>query len=162
MTAFSKMKIWSVYVMAAPDSSGVTYFKVGRTSDIAKRVCAVQTGCPLKIKKAWVITLWGNGAAQSLEAILHEMLSPFHSHGEWFAMRTDNLDHKRAMNAAFEKGIDFASQMKRVRWRELSVDDLRAAMAELRQEQNEQMRQSQERAKRKAMAMMCLGKRRIL
>lgn len=155
-------KIWSVYVMAAPDKAGHTFFKVGRSSDIAKRLGQVQTGCPLKISKVWALTLWGNGASQRLEAGLHERLRPYHSHGEWFRMDTANAEHKRDMNAALEYGRKFASQMHDVRWREVDVTELRRAIAEHERERSDARRVSRERRLQKAVVLMASTKRRIM
>ncbi len=162
MTTFAKMKIWSVYVMAAPCHDGSTFFKVGRTSDIAARICSVQTGCPLKISKAWVLTLWGNGASQSLERQLQHLLMPFHSHGEWYRMDTADPAHKAAMNQAFEDGRKFASQMVDVKWRELGVSQLREAVAALNAERAGERKESVSRVRAKAFLDLAKGRRQVL
>ncbi len=155
-------KIWSVYVMAAPTAQGLTYFKVGRTSDVAKRVCAVQTGCPLKITRAWVISVWDNRASLALERSMQEWLEPFHSHGEWFAMDPADPAHKGAMNEAFSKAVRFASQGSEVRWREMSVAELRKAMAEQAAEVAETRAARSRKKLAFAAVMMARAKRRIL
>lgn len=157
-----RVKIWSVYIMAAPAHCGGTYFKVGRTSDIVRRVCGVQTGCPLKIQKAWAITLWDNGASQRLEAAMHEMLRPFHSHGEWFFMRTDNLEHKAAMNEAMDFGSRYASQMSTVKWRALGIAELRKAVADYNAEKAGERRAFEARSDRRALLAMATRRRQIL
>lgn len=133
--------VGSVYVLAAPDGLGKTYFKVGWTTDIAKRIRALQTGCPLRIRHVWMLPLWSGGAAQSLEAILHQMLRPYHSHGEWFLMQTDNLDHKRDMNRAFAKGVEFAGMvMTSNKWKSVNLEQMWSALTKEGKERSEKRR----------------------
>ena len=156
------LKMWSIYVMAAPAMKGLTYFKVGITSDIAKRVCGVQTGCPLRISRVWAIMVGGNGHAQSVESAMHSKLSAFHSHGEWFAMETDSLDHKRAMNEAMAFGASLASGQSGAKWRKLEVPDLKAAVREAAAEDAEVRRARSKRAANKALIQMATRGRQIL
>lgn len=148
--------------MAAPDKSGVTYFKVGRTTDVAKRVCAVQTGCPLKITMAWVITVWDNRSSLGLEQTMHRMLSDYHSHGEWFAMCPEKPLHKQVMNDAFAKAVEFASQGGVVKWRKMDISELRAAMSAQAAEAASEARDREIKIRGKVQAMMALTGRRIL
>lgn len=162
MSISKNFKIWSVYVMAAPDASGLTYFKVGRTTDLAKRVCSVQTGCPLQIKMAWVITLWDNKSSLALERLMQKWLEGYHSHGEWFAMRTDDAVHKADMNSAFAQASSFASQSQPVKWRKMDIGELRTAMAAQAAEMAQESRRRAANIVRKATAMMAIRGRRIL
>ena len=123
-------KIWSVYIMAAPTEGGITYFKVGISSDVVNRICTVQTGCPLRISTVWAITTFNNGAAQDLEAKLHALLWAYRTNGEWFAMNINDLSHKRAMNEAFSFAVKACSNMKPVKWRRLDVPAMRKLIAE--------------------------------
>ena len=156
------VKVWSVYVMAAPAGNGVTYFKVGRTSNVLKRIGGVQTGCPLRIQKVWAITLWSGGASQGLESRMHDMLRPFHTHGEWFAMRTDDPEHKRAMNEAFAAAVRYASQASEVRWREMDVAEIREAVSALGAEVREKGQRIRKRESARALALMATTGRRVL
>lgn len=160
--AHKKTKVWSVYVMAAPAGSGATYFKVGRSSNVPGRIRSVQTGCPLRITKVWVIKAWSNGASQGMESRMHKLLRPFHSHGEWFAMRTDDPDHKAAMNAAFAEVCGDASQMHPVKWRLLDVAELLAAVSALNAEQAQERQAFAVKRARKGAALMAATGRRIL
>lgn len=162
MRASKLFKIWSVYVMAAPAKDGQTYFKVGRTSDVGKRVGAVQTGCPLKITKAWVLSVWDAGASIRLEWQMHEALKDFRSHGEWFAMTPSDPAHKKAMNEAFAQAVRFASQGAEIRWRELSVKELREAMAQQASDAKAKRKEAQGRRIAFATTMMARAGRRIL
>lgn len=130
-------KIWSVYVMAAPANDELTYFKVGISSDIVKRLCQMQCGCPLRITSIWAITTFNNGAAQDLESKLHALLWSYRSNGEWFAMKTNDLTHKRAMNEAFAYGVRACSNMAPVKWRKMQVPELRKAVRDATRERNE-------------------------
>ena len=154
--------MWCVYVMAAPAANGLTYFKIGITSSIAKRIGAVQTGCPLKISRVWAINTLSNGAAQALESSLHERLRAYHSHGEWFEMATENMEHKRAMNAAFAYAVDCCGGPERAKWRALGVDELRQAIRDLRDEKAKEERASRRRVRDRMLVKMVTEKRRIL
>lgn len=156
------MRMWSVYVMAAPAMKGLTYFKVGITSDIAKRVCGVQTGCPLRITRAWAINVLDNGHAQSVESAMHRKLQPFHSHGEWFAMETDNAAHKAAMNEAMAYGLGLAVGPHARKWRQIEIPDLKAAVREAANEVAANARSVRKRESRKALSQMATQGRRIL
>lgn len=155
-----RMKMWSVYIMAAPAMKGLTYFKVGITSDIAKRVCGVQTGCPLRIARAWAMNVVSNGHAQSIESSMHGKLSPFHSHGEWFAMKTDCLDHKRAMSEAMKHGAEMAGLDRK--WRQMDIPDLKAAVREAAAESAAESRVRVKAQARKALIQMATQGRSIL
>lgn len=155
-------KIWSIYVMAAGVREDLTFFKVGITSNIPKRICAVQTGCPLPITMVWAIEATNNGTAQTLERGMHEMLNPFHSHGEWFAMRPADPEHKRAMNEAFAYAREACSQMNPVRWREMSVPDLKQAIREESKERLDSDKVKRSKQRHKALIQMITQRRRIL
>lgn len=156
------VKMWSIYIMAAPAMKGLTYFKVGITSDIAKRVCAVQTGCPLRISRVWVILAGGNGHAQAVESAMHANLSAFHSHGEWFAMETANPDHKRAMSEAMVLGAEMASGKPGVKWREMDVPDLKAAVRDAAAEDAEFRRSRVREQSKRAIVQMAIRGRQIM
>lgn len=130
-------KIWSVYVMAAPAGGGVTYFKVGISSNVPKRIGSVQTGCPLRIATVWAITTFNNGAAQDLEAKLKALLWPYWTVGEWFAMNVDDLTHKRAMNEAFAFAVKACSNMKPMKWRRIDVPRLKCEISAANKERRE-------------------------
>lgn len=156
------VKLWSVYIMAAPALKGLTYFKVGVTSDITKRICGVQTGCPLRIARVWAITVGANGHAQAVESAMHATLKPFHSHGEWFAMETDNLDHKRAMSEAMALGAGLATGPKDGKWRQLEIPDIKAAARAVASEQADESRRRAKSQAMKAKIAMAQRGRRVL
>ena len=160
---FSKsIKMWSIYIMAAPAMKGLTYFKIGITTDIAKRVGGVQTGCPLRITKVWAINVYGSGKAQHVERAMHKKLAVFHSHGEWFTFETDNAEHKAAMNEAMVFGHEMASGGKGKRWNEVSIPDLKAAMRDLQRERQERMKAASEKRIRDAVVRMAIEGRHTL
>lgn len=155
------VKFWSVYIMAAPAMKGLTYFKVGITGDVSKRICGVQTGCPLRISRVWAVTAGGNGHAQSVEAAMHAKLAAFHSHGEWFAMETDKLLHKRAMADVMAYGCALAGGPE-AKWRQIEVPDLKKAVRELAGETAEIGRVSAKRQRQKALVQMVTQGRQVL
>ena len=163
MSIARRMKIWSVYVMAAPHSKGLTYFKIGRSSDVSKRLGQVQTGCPLPITQVFIFTMWGNGAAQAAEWKMHEALAEYRTQGEWFALRTDDLAHKRAMNHAMNDVAErWSPPQGKKKWRKVPVAELKAAVAAHAAEMAAERKVGRTTEARKAMALMASTGRRIL
>lgn len=125
---------WSVYMLAAPDGSGHTYYKIGVTSDISQRVRAVQTDCPLKITRAWVIDANFNGSAQALERDLLGMLAPYKAVGSWFRMDPKDSTHQQAQRAAFAYAVEYCSAAAPTKWRQYDVPELREMVRGLAEE----------------------------
>ena len=125
-----KTGMWFVYIMAAPDGEGDTFFKVGITSVVTKRIGQVQTGCPLKIKQVWILPVWSNGAAQMIEKMMHDSLKEFGSQGEWFRMDTGLPEHKKAMKSATERAAHAASQDCIRKWMALDRAALQQCLLE--------------------------------
>lgn len=142
---------WSVYVMAAPERDGWTYFKVGRSVDVSKRFGPVQTGCPLKITNVWILPTWDLGASQRLEKKLHETLAEFGSWGEWFHMDTSNPSHKKAMNDAFSMAAEYVSQVKPVKWRQVDIQDLRDTIQGVQKDKTAWRKAERDRLKQAAL-----------
>lgn len=69
-----------VYVLGTPGSNTV---KIGRTTDLAKRVAAIQRMSPVPLS-----VLWTTPGSHDLETRLHRHFSHCRTHGEWFAFRT--------------------------------------------------------------------------
>ena len=58
------------------------HVKVGITSDPAKRIKSLQTGCPTP---CYFLAIFDCGdKAIAFEYKLHQIFNEFHSHGEWF------------------------------------------------------------------------------
>lgn len=121
-------KLWSVYLMAAPFAFGITYFKVGISQDVIRRIKHIQTGCPMEITDVWEINATFNGSAQALEKELHERLKEHHSFGEWFALSMEDDKHKADLNAAMEYARQVCSQMIDEKWRRLDIAGAREAL----------------------------------
>lgn len=65
-----------VYVIGSADSSVI---KIGRTTDVDRRLADIQRMSPLKLS-----VLWKTEGAAALELALHRWFSSSRSHGEWF------------------------------------------------------------------------------
>lgn len=76
-----------VYVLGTPGSNTV---KIGRTTDLAKRVAAIQRMSPVPLS-----VLWSTPGGSELEALLHRHFSDLRSHGEWFAFPADPVEQVR-------------------------------------------------------------------
>jgi hypothetical protein len=61
--------------------SGNGLYKVGKTRNLAKRIRDLQTGNPNKLE---IVDSFQTDDPGTVEAILHDMLSPYHVKGEWF------------------------------------------------------------------------------
>jgi hypothetical protein len=70
-----------VYVLGTPGSNTV---KIGRTTNLAKRVADIQRMSPVPLS-----VLWTTPGGHELETRLHRHFAVFRSHGEWFAFRVD-------------------------------------------------------------------------
>lgn len=65
-----------VYVIGSPDS---TIVKIGRSTDVAKRLSTIQRMSPLHLT-----VLWQTEGGSELETALHSWFSARRVHGEWF------------------------------------------------------------------------------
>lgn len=68
-----------VYVLGTPGSNTV---KIGRTTNLAKRVADIQRMSPVPLA-----VLWQTPGGHELETALHRHFACLRSHGEWFAFR---------------------------------------------------------------------------
>ena len=69
-----------VYVLGAPGSNTV---KIGRTTNLAKRVADIQRMSPVPLN-----VLWTTAGGSELETQLHRHFAGLRSHGEWFSFTT--------------------------------------------------------------------------
>ncbi|WP_328632030.1 GIY-YIG nuclease family protein [Streptomyces sp. NBC_00356] len=65
-----------VYVIGTPGSFTV---KIGRTTDVTRRLAAIQRMSPVPL-----IVLWTHPGGHELETALHRHFKSIRSHGEWF------------------------------------------------------------------------------
>lgn len=70
-----------VYALGTPGSSVV---KIGRTTNLKKRVADIQRMSPVPLT-----TLWTHPGGSELEANLHRHFKAIRSHGEWFSFTED-------------------------------------------------------------------------
>lgn len=63
------------------EAVGLSFFKIGVTHDLGKRVAALQTGCPAEIQ-----LLWLRRGGYELESHLHDVYASRHAYGEWFQL----------------------------------------------------------------------------
>ncbi|MFF7023016.1 GIY-YIG nuclease family protein [Streptomyces klenkii] len=75
------MKAQCVYVIGTPGSSTV---KVGRTTDLPRRLADIQRMSPVPLQ-----VLWTHPGGPDLETNLHRQFSALRSHGEWFTFGGD-------------------------------------------------------------------------
>ncbi|HGM6729725.1 TPA: GIY-YIG nuclease family protein [Stenotrophomonas maltophilia] len=118
-----------VYMMIADACCGDSFCKIGVTTDLAARVSAVQTGCPMPITDVAYLEL-PRGARQA-ETLFHSKLQAFHTQGEWFRMNLSNPDHKRAMAEATAVVLRHHG-LSETRWKHMSLDAVRSLCRVLR------------------------------
>ncbi|NUS14082.1 MAG: GIY-YIG nuclease family protein [Streptomyces sp.] len=70
-----------VYVIGTPGGNTV---KIGRTTNLPKRLADIQRMSP-----APLAALWTHSGGSALEANLHRHFKALRSHGEWFTFRRD-------------------------------------------------------------------------
>ncbi|MDX3585996.1 GIY-YIG nuclease family protein [Streptomyces europaeiscabiei] len=81
-----------VYVLGTPGSNTV---KIGRTTNLAKRVADIQRMSPVLLQ-----ALWTHPGGHELETGLHRHFKARRSHGEWFVFDSDPVE---AVRSAVEK-----------------------------------------------------------
>lgn len=72
-----------VYVLGTADGRTV---KIGRTTNLTKRVGDIQNMSPIPLK-----LLWSHPGGSALETSLHRYFAACRTHGEWFVFETDPL-----------------------------------------------------------------------
>lgn len=77
----------TTYFIAAPD---VAMIKIGKTVNLAKRLAAIQSHCPVQLQVACEID-YDDG----LEGRIHKHLKEYRSHGEWFHAEKEVVDFMR-------------------------------------------------------------------
>lgn len=70
-----------VYALGTPGSNVV---KIGRTTNLDRRLADIQRMSPVPLT-----TLWTHPGGSELEANLHRHFKGLRSHGEWFTFRRD-------------------------------------------------------------------------
>lgn len=65
-----------VYVIG---QRGAALVKIGRTTNLERRLAAIQTACPNRVE-----VLWHTEGGSALERGLHAEFGHFREHGEWF------------------------------------------------------------------------------
>ncbi|MEP0874005.1 GIY-YIG nuclease family protein [Trichocoleus desertorum AS-A10] len=79
-----------VYFILNEDSNAI---KIGRAQDLAKRMKALQTSSPAKLKLIKSIQVKGGKDAQELERSLHKQFSEIRLAGEWFKVDVYLLEY---------------------------------------------------------------------
>lgn len=87
-----------VYVAITVSLGEASFFKIGKSNQIGRRIPAIQTGCPLKINRVLAIELPRFQGLTDLpgyvEKALHQRFKAYHSHGEWFQFTLSNKEHQ--------------------------------------------------------------------
>ncbi|MFJ7138030.1 GIY-YIG nuclease family protein [Streptomyces fungicidicus] len=84
-----------VYVIGSP---GSTVVKLGTTTQLTKRLRALQLSSPVSLE-----VLWSAPGDRDDEAALHQHFSAFRQHGEWFDFGSE--DPVAAVRLAFAAGL---------------------------------------------------------
>lgn len=79
-----------VYFILNEDSYAI---KIGRAKDLAKRIKALQTSSPAKLKLIKSVQVEGDKEAQKLERSLHQQFNGIRLVGEWFKADENLLEY---------------------------------------------------------------------
>jgi T5orf172 domain len=79
-----------VYFILNEDSNAI---KIGRAKDLAKRMKALQTSSPAKLKLIKSVQVESGEAAQALEQSLHQQFWEIRLAGEWFKAEANLLEY---------------------------------------------------------------------
>src|SRR5271157_6470229 len=85
----------SVYIIGSHE---LGYYKIGRCSNVKKRLASIAVGCPYEVE---VIARWAVADEKQLEAYLHAQFLPKHVRGEWFALTSSDLKSCDGLVAGF-------------------------------------------------------------
>jgi predicted GIY-YIG superfamily endonuclease len=75
-----------LYIIQA---KGTDYFKIGITNDLKKRLSTLQTGSPIKLYLVRYYLIYTD--ANKLEKLIHNYLSEYHIHLEWYSISISKL-----------------------------------------------------------------------
>lgn len=96
-------KIQHIYIMRA---GSTMYFKVGRTSNIERRLEAINNGNPLPVIP---VGLYFVENPLEVEYFLHHKLSKYHAKREWFHLTTAALEQLKKRLQEIELPCDCAA-----------------------------------------------------
>jgi predicted GIY-YIG superfamily endonuclease len=68
---------------------GTLYYKIGVSNNLNKRLSTLQTGNPIKLYIVRYYLIYTD--ANRLEKLIHNYLSEYHIHLEWFCISVDIL-----------------------------------------------------------------------
>lgn len=79
-----------VYFIFNEDSNAI---KIGRAKDLPKRMKALQTSSPTRLRLIKSVQVEGGEEAQQLEKLLHKQFNEIRLAGEWFKAEANLLDY---------------------------------------------------------------------
>ncbi|MCX5365906.1 GIY-YIG nuclease family protein [Streptomyces sp. NBC_00124] len=121
-----------VYVLGTPGSNTV---KIGRTTNLKKRLADIQRMSPVPL-----FVLWTSPGGSDLETNLHRHFKSIRSHGEWFTFKGDPVSLIQAAVAAAPWSIQIRQPRKVARVpKKRTVVDLRPVSAMQRTRQLEKV-----------------------
>lgn len=152
---------WNLYLMLC-GTPELIFVKVGISSDVKKRIAAVQTGCPFEIKEVRFTALRSYLLAKTAEGGMHKALAPMRSYGEWFRLASDS--DRAAFNQALKDLWVGTPEFGFVpRWQIYRERDLREiAREKLQQHLRRPVPGLKENRRKVAIAAMALKRRHCL
>lgn len=79
-----------IYFILNEDSNAI---KIGRAKDLAKRMNALQTSSPVKLRLIKSVQVEGGKEAHELEQLLHRQFNEIRLAGEWFKAEANLLEY---------------------------------------------------------------------
>lgn len=118
-----------VYMLLCMDD-GPIYVKIGISDNPTERFQALRRGCPVRPRRFAFVEVRSRKKARKVEADLHDAMSRWNAHLEWFML---SKEERGAFNdtwkAVFEKHAEVGWPLK---WEQIAVDRL-IALGEQRQ-----------------------------
>lgn len=87
-----------MYALFCEDEGGVGYVKIGRSSNIGKRLSALRMACPVPAKYLALLEVEDKYQSERIEKALHLQFEARRSTGEWFRFDFSSAEDKHAFN----------------------------------------------------------------
>jgi hypothetical protein len=119
---------WHLYAAFFFSPQQQAYVKVGISSIPYQRISALLTACPFRFAQAIFTPMGERRSAAKAESAVHDLLEPFGTRGEWFAMNLSDAAHKDAFHRAMRLAIG-AETGRPPNWRQITPEQLSAYRA---------------------------------
>lgn len=118
-------------MLCQDDLNKIGYVKFGISSNVARRLVQLRSGCPIPAKYFALLEVPSRGRARIIERALHKHFADRRVSGEWFRFAFDRGEDKRVFNDGCK--LVFVDNFRGdAWWTKISVSSLDAYNAERR------------------------------